>query len=244
MKESKVYGLMSQINVEDTSSWQDKVFLTFDVDWAHDDIIEDVLQLCSAFSAHATFFATHKCKVLDSTSIDHHTIEIGLHPNFNPLLNGVSQGKTFQSICEDLKQYFPDATSVRSHSLCFGSLIQTAYESIGITHDSSIIVPYQNNVYPLFPWTMWDGLIRVPYLFCDYVTAMTTDVPIAELVSRSGLKVFDFHPIHVFLNTESLDRYERTRPLHQNPKELIKHRYEGYGARNRLIELLELCKKP
>ena len=60
---------------------------------------------------------------------------------------------------------------------------------------------------------------------------------------RGGLKVFDFHPIHVFLNTESLERYERTRALHHNPKELIKHRYEGYGTRNRLIELLELAKK-
>jgi hypothetical protein len=43
---------------------------------------------------------------------------------------------------------------------------------------------------------------------------------------------------------ESLNRYERTRPLHQKPKELIKQRYEGYGTRNRLIELLELCHQP
>jgi len=57
------------------------------------------------------------------------------------------------------------------------------------------------------------------------------------------LKVLDFHPIHVFLNTESLDRYERTRPLHHNPKELIKHRFEGYGTRNRLLEVLELVEK-
>lgn len=79
--------------------------------------------------------------------------------------------------------------------------------------------------------------------FCDYVTAMTTYTPMMELASRPGLKVFDFHPIHVFLNTESLDRYERTRPLHQNPKELIKHRYQGDGTRSRLIELLELCRQ-
>ena len=132
------------------------------------------------------------------------------------------------------------ATSVRSHSLCFGSLIQTAYQEFGITHDSSVIIPYQHNSQPIFPWKMWDGLIRVPYFFCDYVTAMTTDEKIPNLANRSGLKVFDFHPIHVFLNTESLVRYERTRPLHRNPKELIKHRFDGYGTRNRLLELLEL----
>ena len=57
----------------------------------------------------------------------------------------------------------------------------------------------------------------------------------------NGFHVFDFHPIHVFLNTESLDRYERTRSIHQNPKELIKHRYQGHGTRSWLMELLELA---
>ena len=71
---------------------------------------------------------------------------------------------------------------------------------------------------------------------------MTTGTAMNEIASRSGLKVFDFHPIHIFLNTESLERYERTRPIHHNPKELIKHRYSGYGARNQLIELLEMNK--
>jgi len=59
--------------------------------------------------------------------------------------------------------------------------------------------------------------------------------------NRPGLKVFDFHPIHVFLNTELLDRYDRTRHLHQKPGELIKHRFDGEGIRIRLLELLALA---
>ena len=62
-----------------------------------------------------------------------------------------------------------------------------------------------------------------------------------KIALRPGLKCFDFHPIHVFLNTENLNRYERTRPIHQNPKELIKYRYQGYGTRSRSMELLELA---
>ena len=81
----------------------------------------------------------------------------------------------------------------------------------------------------------------VPYFWEDDVACIDPNVSeVSSLVRRHGIKVFDFHPIHVFLNTESLDRYERTRPLHQNPKELIKHRFEGYGTRSRLIELLEM----
>ena len=81
----------------------------------------------------------------------------------------------------------------------------------------------------------------IPYFWEDDVACVDNNVnDVSQLVYRKGIKVFDFHPIHVFLNTESLNRYENTRPLHQNPKELIKHRFDGYGTRSRLIQLLQL----
>lgn len=92
------------------------------------------------------------------------------------------------------------------------------------------------------PFSLWSGAIIVPHRFQDNASIrLSEDLPDQNCL-RSGFHVFDFHPIHVFLNTESLDRYERTRSLHHNPKELIKYRYEGYGTRSRLIELLELVK--
>jgi hypothetical protein len=75
----------------------------------------------------------------------------------------------------------------------------------------------------------------------DAVCIYEVNTPIRELLSRGGLKVFDFHPIHVFLNTENLDRYERTRPYHQNPAELIRHRHTGLGTRSALNHLLGLA---
>jgi len=233
------YGLISQIDVENPSYWNDKTFLTFDIDWAHDDVIDDTLQLLDEFQASCTLFATHSCGSLSNILIDS-PHEIGIHPNFNNLLKGESNDSSYISVCSDLKDQFPAASSVRSHSLCFGSLIQTIYQQLRLTHDSSVIVPYQYNQIPLFPWKMWDNLTRIPYFFCDYVTAMNTGVDFTGLPSRSGLKVFDFHPIHVFLNTESLARYEGTRSIHHNPKELIKHRFDGYGTGSRLIDLLHL----
>ena len=68
------------------------------------------------------------------------------------------------------------------------------------------------------------------------------NAPIEDLVIRSGLKVFDFHPIHIFLNTENLKRYDQTRSIHQKPEELIKHRFSGFGVRDQFIKLLELSK--
>ena len=122
------------------------------------------------------------------------------------------------------------------------------FKRCGLTHDANHFVPQHTGI-ELKPWHMWNDLIRVPYSWEDDVHILydSINVPqenprdIAINASTTGLKVFDFHPIHVFLNTESLNRYERTRPLHQNSKELIKHRYQGYGTRSRLIELLEVC---
>lgn len=53
-----------------------------------------------------------------------------------------------------------------------------------------------------------------------------------------GVKVFDFHPIHIFLNTEDIQRYERTRLIHQDAQALLEHRCQGYGVRSRLQELM------
>ena len=72
---------------------------------------------------------------------------------------------------------------------------------------------------------------------------MKNDIPLGSNKKESNLLVYDFHPIHVFLNTESIERYEETRLLHHKPNELIKHRYNGYGIRNQLIDLIEIIDK-
>ena len=82
-------------------------------------------------------------------------------------------------------------------------------------------------------------MTMVPYFWEDDVACLEKNVaPVLDLVNRKGVRVFDFHPMHVFLNSESMDRYEETRHLHRDPKELKKHRYDGYGARSQLLELL------
>ena len=48
----------------------------------------------------------------------------------------------------------------------------------------------------------------------------------------------NFHPIHVFLNTEDLSRYERTRPLHNDPLHLEEARHTGVGVRTLLVDLI------
>ena len=54
--------------------------LTFDLDWAHDAITADTIELLIRANVKATFFVTHKTSVFDGLSQD---FEMGIHPNFD-----------------------------------------------------------------------------------------------------------------------------------------------------------------
>lgn len=51
--------------------------------------------------------------------------------------------------------------------------------------------------------------------------------------------VFNFYPIHIFLNTENSERYELIRPFHQNSDKLILKRFNGVGTRIFSLDLLK-----
>ena len=232
------FGNISDINVGNELAEGD-LFLTFDIDWAHDDVIRDCMVLVERYDASATFFMTHQTAMIKELR-ENKKIELGIHPNFNKILNGTENGTSAEQILKSLKRIVPEATSVRSHSTTFSSQLCALFAKYDLTHDSNYFIPDYSEI-ELKPWKNWLGVTMVPYLWEDDVACVDCSVgAISQLVQRKGLRVFDFHPIHVFLNTESLSRYENTREYHRNPEELIKHRYKGYGTRNRLIELLEL----
>ena len=231
------FGKISEIDCTRLKSWANRYFLTFDMDWAHEDIIQDVINLVEEANASATWFVTNQSEAIPQLR-ENPRFELGIHPNFNPLLLGKG-GEGHAEVVQKLMELIPEATSSRSHSITDGGLIRHALRSNGITHESNINIPEASGM-SLHPFYDSYGLVRVPYCWADeHAWAGTQSDDFENIQHRLELAVFDFHPIHVFLNTECLERYERTRPHHQNPAELLKHRFSGYGTRNRLLDLLE-----
>jgi hypothetical protein len=237
-------AVIQSIVPEAPQTWQGRCFITFDIDWACDAVLEDTMALVADADAAATWFVTHHTGLLRSLS-SNPKWELGIHPNFNPLLDGTARtGLNAGKVISDLMDIVPTAKSVRSHSMTQSSRLLDKFLSAGLTHDVNHFIPSGCNV-TMKPWRHWNGLLRVPYIWeddvhCAYSGSQQPEPEPSSVVSctAGGLKVFGFHPIHVYLNTECLDRYERTRPFHCDPIELIKHRYKGYGTRNRLLELL------
>lgn len=78
---------ISSIDIDNESSWWDAIFLTFDIDWAHDDVLNDTIDLVEDAGVAATWFVTHDTPVLDKLRANS-KFELGIHPNFNFLLEG------------------------------------------------------------------------------------------------------------------------------------------------------------
>ena len=65
-----------------------KIHLTFDIDWAPDWIIEEVLTILDLKKVKGTFFITHETPLNREIALRGHNL--GIHPNFLP---GSSHGK-------------------------------------------------------------------------------------------------------------------------------------------------------
>ena len=55
---------ISDININDPKSWENNFFLTFDIDWAHDKVINDTIDILIKFDICATWFITIKLLLL------------------------------------------------------------------------------------------------------------------------------------------------------------------------------------
>ena len=222
-------------------NFDDNIFLTFDIDWASDEVLNYCLDILDTNNLKATFFVTHETPVLDRMR-ENQNIELGIHPNFNFLLNGdFRYGKTYVEVIDYYLKIVPEAISDRSHCLVQASQILDAFHNKGIQFDLNLLIPRNSDI-ELKPIKSWlKNLTRIPYLWEDDAHILYEDnSDVNHYLNFKGLKVFDFHPIHVFLNTEDLSRYNEVKPYLQNHAKLIKHiNKDSLGTKTFLENLIK-----
>lgn len=168
------------------------ISITADLDWAPNYVIDNMIEILDKYSINATFFCTHK--------VDIKKHELGIHPNFLP---NSTQGKTPLVILTNLKKIFPRAKGVRAHNLLNYSSLYSLYKKVGIEYDSSIIIPLRETQ----PYMKYPGILEIPMSFEDdlYFSNNKKTFRIKELrITKNKDFVFNFHPIHIFLNTNSI----------------------------------------
>ncbi|MES2984406.1 MAG: hypothetical protein V4735_04365 [Pseudomonadota bacterium] len=232
------FSCLSQIDVNNPASWQGTCFLSFDIDWAHDDVLRDAIALVEQADVHATWFVTHDTPLLAHLRRNP-KFELGIHPNFNELLMGRdTAGADADQILATLKALVPEARTLRSHSLVQSERLVDQFHQHGITHVSNFFIP-ETAERPLWPWQLWDGMTAIPHGWQDNVSMRLHGTIQPPPPLSTGLRVVDFHPIHVFLNTERVARYESARAHFRTPERLQQERNQSTpGARDILNHIL------
>ena len=190
------FAKIKDINLKDKETWENKIFLTFDLDWCSDEVLSHTLDVIEQHNLQATFFVTHNTALL-ARMRENPNIELGIHPNFNFLL-------------------------------------LDSFAKSGLKFDCNIFIPFDSQI-ALKPWKHWnDNIIKIPYFWEDDVHCIYKwSWDINKFLQYQGIKVFDFHPIHIFLNTEDMRRYDNARPYLQDYGKLEKFvNNDSHGTRD------------
>lgn len=182
--------------------------ITLDIDWAPDVAIDFAADLLANAGAKATWFVTHSSPAVDRLRERSDLFELGIHPNF---LARSSHGATPEEALDYCMKLVPDATSMRTHALVQSTpLYDTVLKRTPVRCDASILLSHASRTEP-FEY-QWGGttLLRVPYHWEDDIEMLRDEPKFAlePAIAGEGLRVFDFHPIHVFLNSADMKPYE------------------------------------
>ena len=144
----------------------DEVAITVDVEWAHPEVLADVVQMLDDRRLRATFFCTH------------HGIEVGaheraLHPNFRRSGNtmvgadaATMDDRAFYSfVVSATRTFCPEAVGVRSHSLLTDSNLLPVYRDAGLEYDSSYMLPLASGLAPAWRGS---GILEIPIYYMDH----------------------------------------------------------------------------
>lgn len=221
--------------------------ITFDIDWAPDWSIALCRDLCAKYGVQATFFATHDSGVVMELRGDTN-FEVGIHPNF---MAGSTHGGSFEEVMDHCLRIVPNAEAMRTHGLYQSTPIfmKLLKHYPRIHTDVSLFLPQHLGLCAVF-WHLDESLpplTRLPYFWEDDIAASNPywcwD---GEIPQSEGLRIFNFHPIHVALNTGSMVGYRRVkgtlagRPLSKVAlPELGQFANEGPGTRVFLERLLK-----
>ena len=225
---------------------QSRVAVTIDVEWAHPEVLRDVLSLLDERGVTATLFCTHD-------GIDAGRHERALHPNFlregNSAWNDPSvveaarQGELayWRRVVEAWRNFAPEAVGVRPHGLFYQSLLLPIYAEAGLQYDSSDFLPLMTGLQPVWKGS---GILELPIYYMDYwdMREQATGFSLENLrLDEPGLKVLCFHPNLIYANYSCVGSYLETKGDYHDPRKLLEFRRAASktGVRDLFLRLLD-----
>jgi hypothetical protein len=196
--------------------------VSMDTDWCSCETMDYVLREVVDPRLPLTLFSTD----VHASAANRPATEMALHYN----VDNASFADAFRKIADLL----PKGRGARGHSLAVSERLRASWQEHRIAYDSSFMMYLQDNIVP-FPIAR--GVLELPIYFMDmfameYEGGDFNKFPGADEMCAPGLKVLDFHPVHLALNTPSFEYYLANKQWYKDLGQLLNHQYRGYGVRS------------
>ncbi len=194
-----------------------------DTDWCPEEVLQYALALFEEHELHCTVFATGLYTALKDGKAP--LLEIGVHPNFNDTASVQHEAKL-----QELLNLYPHAQGVSSHAMMSSTPLLHLFKQAGLKYDRNLLRYKETEATPFY---YYNGLLRVPIFWEDdiWFADKQREPFAANAFERSDLPlVFNFHPIHLYLNTYSPEHYAAFKPYYHEARKLLAYRHEGYGV--------------
>ncbi len=217
------------------------IVITFDIDWAPEFMIENLLNLTKGLNI--TIFNTHKSKII--STINSEKITLGIHPN---LSKNSSQG-------DNIKKVSNFVSKIGNNKFCRFHILGHSYPDMcyfakkGTKVDSSYFLLNQPYIIPSYHKDI--DLLRIPYIWEDgLVLRSKMNIKNSLNLNLPGMKILDFHPIDLYLNTHNFEHRNKFKKkfksiIHSTKKDAEKFvNTKIYGIRDFFNDLkIQLNKK-
>lgn len=189
-------------------SLKNKKIFTMDIDWAPEFVLEDFYEILVR-NSNTKFSIFHTHDSLNVRKISElENVRSGIHPNFNFLLQGDTRyGRNVDEVLDYYENLFPDCRMFRSHDLMHKTGLLKTLAKRGYVCLSNIFVPFNSG--DVRPFSAFgENILNIPISFEDDEWIRRNEV---ELVDQNAAVegVLNFHPIHIYLNSNSFSSYEK-----------------------------------
>lgn len=156
-------------------------------------------------------------------------------------------GDDCESVLENMKKIVPGAVCCRSHSLTTSSIIVKNYKKYGIKYELNTLIPaYKGMRIRPFPAPVDEDVKILPFIYEDDVYLnQKNKLQVKEFLSNEieAPRIFNFHPIHLFLNSDCQETYEKARPYFKDYKSLRQYINQiNYGIKDFFNELIDVAR--
>lgn len=173
------------------------IVITSDTDFVGDEILSYAYSTLT--DTPCTIFVTNSSDYVVNTTSKNALWEVEPHPNF---IDGSTHGGSVDGVFKTVNSFNTSGFGFRCHRYYFSNDVAELFVNNGYKYSSNVCTDLQY----VPPFKTRCGLLEFPIFFEDggfikFHSITNAESVISRMDDKNGIYVFNFHPIHIALNS-------------------------------------------